>query len=364
VTPAAAVLVIVVAAGEAREPATAALLASLEEAVGASLSIRVEEIADGDVSDSAAVRVERDLKATAVATLAWRDAAHLSAVVRVHASRTNSWSTRTIVFTPQDATPERGRTLGLVVAAMWLQVQPTAAPAAAPPTPAPPPVGPPPRPVASSTAPPPSTPRPPPSEKRVDDDRSTSAATARADVARPAETVAAGAPRRFGVGVSGIGALGVEGPASAVGAAIEGVAFVTEWFALRLGASGRTGPVAALPGSDTVATAGAGVEAWVLGAAASATFRFGLRADALAIVHRVRADPTEGGAEIHDRWLPGADFRVQSAVRLGRRVDWLIGAGVEVAGGSTEIREGSGREVVATIPALRLIGETGLRLLF
>jgi hypothetical protein len=356
-TPA-ALLVIVVASGEAHEPATAALLASLEEAVGASLSIRVEEIADGDVTDAAALRVERDQKAAAVATLAWRDAARLNAVVRVHATRTNAWSTRTIAFTAQDATAERGRTLGLVVAAMWLQVQPTAAPA-----PAPPPTTPPPRTAPNPPTPTPA-PRPPPAEKPPAEARAPAASSARADVARPAEPITGREKRRFGVGVSGIGALGVEGPASAVGVAIDGVVFVTERFALRLGASGRTGPVSALPGSDTVATAGAGVEAWLVGASASATFRLGVRADALAIVHRVRADATDQPAETHDRWLPGADFRVQSAVRLSRRVDWLVGAGVEAAGGPTEIREGSGHATVATIPALRLIGETGLRLVF
>jgi len=357
VTPGAAILVIVVATGGAREPATVALLSAVEEAIGASVSIRVEEI--GDPGDAGALRVERDLRAAAVATLSWRDAGHLGATIRLHTARTDAWTNRTIAFSPQDATAERGRTLGLVVAALWIAAQP-GAPAAAAPDAAPPsnsttaPTGTPPQ-----TAPPPEPPASaaPPSPKPADE-KPPATLTARAPaVARPAAP--SGARGRFAIGAAAVGALGVEGPASALGGAIEGLAFVSKRLALRVGASGRTGPLPELPGSDTVGTAGAGVEAWLFDP--DATFRLGARIDALAIVHRVRADPE---AEVHSRWLPGGDLRLQSAVRMADHADWLIGVGVEAAPGATDIRRGSNLATVATIPALRLLAETGLRWIF
>jgi hypothetical protein len=373
--PGAAALIILVAAGEAHDPATVALVSSVAETVGAAVSLRVEEARV--VNDAEALRVERDLHAVAVATVVWRDPVHLDATVRLHVARSGAWTRRTISFTSEDATAERGRTLGLVVASLWNAGHAAdAAPAATPKSTSPPPPAPPaPAPTsapaapaartASNEAPPPAPPpprRPPsPETKQPPAPVTTRAAT---EIARPAAASGGDRGRRFAVGAAGIGALGVEGPASAVGAAVEGVAFVTQAFGLRIGASGRTGALPALPGSDDVGTAGAGLELWLLGARADATFALGLRADVLAIVHRVRADGDAGPAEVHDRWLPGADFRLQSALRLGRRVEWLVGGGVEVAAGATDIRKGSSRAIVATIPALRVLGETGLRVVF
>jgi hypothetical protein len=354
-----AILVILVATGEAQDPATLALVSSVDDAVGAALTVRVEETRAA--TDAEALRVERSLRAAAVAVVTWREPAHLAATVRVHIARSDAWTSRRISFTPQDATTERGRTLGLVVAALWSAAQ---AAAVTPPVPPKAAAAPPPEPTAAppSAAPPP--PAPPPAAPAADS-QAAPTLTARASsstAARASDASGAGRRQRFAVGAAGVGALGVEGPASGVGAALEGVAFITDAFALRLGASARIGPVSALPGSDTVATAGAGVEVWPLRVGRGALFSLGLRVDALALVHRVRADA--GPAETHDRWLPGGDLRVQSALRLGRRVDWLLGVGAEVAAGTTEIRKGPSRTTVATVPALRLLGESGLRLVF
>jgi hypothetical protein len=361
VTAGPAILVILVATGEAQDPATLALVSSVEDAAGAALTVRVEETRTA--TDAEALRLERGLHAAAVAVVTWHEPPHVSATVRVHIARNDTWTSRRISFTPQDATAERGRTLGLVVAALWSAGQPAAVaparPHETPATTAPGPSSSPPAPPAPpARAPPPATP--------VADTQTPATLTARASTSapRPPDAIGDGRRPRFAVGAAGVGVLGVDGPASGVGVALEGVAFVTDGFALRLGASARTGPFPALPGSDTVATAGAGVEVWPLRVGRDALFSVGLRADALALIHRVRADADGGPAETHDRWLPGGDLRVQAALRLGRRVDWLLGVGAEAAAGATEIRKGASRATVATIPALRLLGETGLRLMF
>jgi hypothetical protein len=156
--------------------------------------------------------------------------------------------------------------------------------------------------------------------------------------------------------------VGAGGPATGLGAGLEGIGRLTNRLAIRLGASWRTGRLSELPGSDTVVSAGAGCEAWLVGA--GRTVSLGVRIGALAILHRVRADADGGLAEARNRWLPGAEIRIQSSVRLGSNLVWMLGAGADAAAGSTEIRKGDDRVVVATIPPVTLIGETGLRLMF
>jgi len=335
-------LLLLVATGQGQDPATVALVATLEESIGTQLTVRVVESADPSEAD--ALRRQREQHANAVAVVTWRDPEHLGADVRLRTSA--AWYRRAIAFKPQDASGEKGRTLGLVMVAMGNERPPDEA---APATPASPVAVPPPaaapEPGASAPAKPPAEAEPP-------------AVTKAREVAAPA----GGAWNRFGIGATGVGALGAGGPDAGVGAAVEGLGFLTKTFALRLGASWRTGPLSELPGSDTVVTAGAGCELWLLGAGGPASL--GVRAGALAILHRVRADADDGRTETHDRWLPGGDLRIQSGVRLGRRAVWVLGAGAEVAAGSTEIRKGSDRLVVATIPPVTLVGETGFRLMF
>ena len=114
---AAAVLAIVVAAGEAQSPLTTGLLATATESLGPGTSIRLLEARDP--TDADALRIERDLGAGAVVTLVWKEPAHLHASIRLHVARTNRWTTRAIAFLPGDTLTERGRTLGLAVGSMW-----------------------------------------------------------------------------------------------------------------------------------------------------------------------------------------------------------------------------------------------------
>jgi len=112
-----------------------------------------------------------------------------------------------------------------------------------------------------------------------------------------------------------------------------------------------------------VALAG-GVEWWPaalrLGRAAS----LGVRADALALRHQVSGAVIAGRTEDQGRFLPGFDLLAQVVLRVSARIDLLAAGGSEVAVGATEIRSGRTRVTVATIPALRLTGEIGVRVGF
>lgn len=331
-------LLLLIATGEAHDPATIALCSTLEESLGKEVTVRVRETAD--LSDAEALRVERELRANATAVVRWRGPEHLGATVRMHNAERNVWYTRTITFTPQDASSEKGRSIGLLMVAVGRD--------GAPPDTAPPPAPAPPSPPPASAPAKPAVETPEPTVRKT------------ADARAPAGNGSTW--RRVGLGAAGIATVGAGGPATGVGAGLEGVGFLTHRFALRLGASGRMGRLSELPGSDTVVSAGAGCEAWVVGA--GGTVSLGVRLGALAILHRVRADADGGPAETHDRWLPGADLRIQSSVRLGSNLVWMLGVGVDAAAGSTEIRKGDDRVVIATIPPVTLVGETGLRVMF
>jgi hypothetical protein len=331
-------LLLLIATGEAREPATIALVSTLQESMGKEVTVRVQETAD--LSDAEALRVERELRADATAVVRWRGPEHLGATVRMHNAERNVWYTRTITFTPQDASSEKGRSIALLMVAVGRDGEPPDTSAAPPEPPAPSP------PAAGA-----------PSKRAVE---TPAPAVTKAATVAPDEN--GGASRGLGLGASGIGTVGAGGPATGLGAGLEGIGRLTNRLAIRLGASWRTGRLSELPGSDTVVSAGAGCEAWLVGA--GRTVSLGVRIGALAILHRVRADADGGLAEARNRWLPGAEIRIQSSVRLGSNLVWMLGAGADAAAGSTEIRKGDDRVVVATIPPVTLIGETGLRLMF
>src|SRR5689334_12359591 len=129
---ASAVLVIVVAAGDASSAATSAMLGAAESALATGASVRLVEVSYP--SDGAALRVEDDLAARASVALVWEDAAHLRARIRLHVAQTDRWTDRLLKFAAADSARERARTLGLAVVTMWPER------AAGPPPAAPPPV--------------------------------------------------------------------------------------------------------------------------------------------------------------------------------------------------------------------------------
>jgi hypothetical protein len=73
---------------------------------------------------------------------------------------------------------------------------------------------------------------------------------------------------------------------------------------------------------------------------------------------------SDGQSETHYRLLPGADFLIRALVGLTDSWEAIGGAGLEGVSGTTDIRKGDDRVVIATIPAIRVVAEIGLRMRF
>jgi len=350
----ASILAIVVAVGEASNPATVALRASAQESLGPETSILLVETVEPTNAQS--LRVERELGAGAVVLLVWREAAHLHALLRLHVTNSNRWITREIGFSSRDTLEERGRTLGFTIGSVWPETETGARspPEAKSPVEK--------RRAEAPTENTPSTVQHPPEVKvtravpprEVGPAPAPSAGAARAEM-RPFRPVR--------IGISAVGAMGIGGPANGLGGGAEGELFLTGDFGFRIGASVRAGSISELPGRDLVSSLTAGLEWWPLPISSDGRMGFGLRADALALHHQVSAT-TAGQAESQGRFLLGTDLLVVVALRLTSRVEFVAGLGSEMAFGTTEIRTGSTHQTVATIPALREIAEAGIRLGF
>jgi hypothetical protein len=375
---AAAILAIVVATGEVQDPATAAMLGAAQEALGRDVIVRLVGVRQPDQVDP--LRIERELSASAVVAVVWRDADRRRARLRLHLAAGDRSTTRDVDFSPADTQAERGRTLGLAAASMWPEIvsvgraaasarPPPAATGAKPPLPAAAPPGASREPVTEPTRTTvasgqragidarPEAPAPPaaPAEERAPP------STARRDVKLGGDALRA---RRFAIGIAGIGAIGVGGPAAGLGGRLEGTLSVANHWSLRLGLSARTGSIPALPGTDLVSALAGGVEWWPGSQSGARMARLGVRADAMALSHRVSGARVGGQAEEHARLVPGLDLLAQVALRVAARIDLMVAAGAEAALGKTEVRTGATLATVATIPPIRLTAELGLRVGF
>jgi hypothetical protein len=154
------------------------------------------------------------------------------------------------------------------------------------------------------------------------------------------------------------------GTATGYGGMLDGAVFLIPELSIRAGLALRAGPVADLPGSDLVASIGAGVEWWPLPTTTRRRLGLGVRSGALLIRHQVFATSSAGGTESYGRFVPAAELIPLLAWAPSGGMEVLLGAGAEVAFGATDIRRGAAREVVARIPPLRVLGQAGVRFRF
>ncbi|HXI55869.1 MAG TPA: hypothetical protein VNO55_07405 [Polyangia bacterium] len=317
---AAAVLAIMIAAGEAQTPMTQAMLGAATDALGDSPTVAVFQAAPP--TDEAALRVEETAGVLAVAQVIWRDHARTRATVRLHVARTDRWVDRSLAFSADDSLVERGRTLGFAVASMLPEADPSlrSTPASS----------------NEQTSPPAG---PPP---------------ARAPVLR----------QRF-AGLSLIGGDDFKGIAGSLGGALEAAVPTGETFALRFSAGLRGGALSSVSATGLNITVGAGVawSPWV--AQAERRLDLALRVDALLIVQAVRHTRSGGESDWKATPLPGADALVEAGWRLSGDLHAFVAVGLEAALGTVDVSVvTSSQTQTATIPALRAVGQAGLRLYF
>jgi hypothetical protein len=311
------ILAIIVASGEGQSPATSAMVAASEEALGAGVSVQVHEAMSP--SDQEVSRIEAATSPRAIAEVLWSDAAHEHAHLRVHVARTDRWVDRTIDFVVADSLSERGRTLGFAIASML----PEADPALQVPD----------VPVIAATAP---------------------------LAAPPSQPVL-----RRSIGLAFVGSDGVAGPTTGIGGAADLAFAPTESTAVRLSFELWRGSISTLAATDLTGHVGLGGTWWPLTPTAARSWGLGLGADALVVYQGVSHVHGTGSTEWKSKVSPGADFMIDGRWRVARNVEILAMAGPEVVFGTVDVIVVSStatREV--TLPVLRAVVEAGLRFRF
>src|SRR3954471_13939049 len=103
---------ILVAAGDAHSPESAALASAAADALGPGASVVIEE-ATAALTDGEALKLGRRLQAAAVVEVIWPNPAHGEVALRAHVAA--GWTERRIAFQSLDTPVERGRAVGFAL---------------------------------------------------------------------------------------------------------------------------------------------------------------------------------------------------------------------------------------------------------
>jgi hypothetical protein len=311
------VILVFVDAHDAATPLPAALARAAEEALGSAASVSIRPIAN-DAQSAALVDAGRAEHAAAVVRLAWTDEPRAEARLDVLPVDGGPARISTIAFSASDPLAERGRAIGLVLAALLapenqarLERAKVAHADAAP---------------VVTVANPPAT--PPPEERFALD---------------------AAAEGGFAIGGSGTGTGGAIGARWRPGARI----------ALRIGMQARFGEIGVAQAAATELAAAAGVVLFVVPPAEQRRFALALRADALLLyesLSHLSSDDAEAVRSAHV--LPGAAALVEGQLAVSPTLSLALGAGTEVAFGRTDVFVHQMK--VAEIAPFRLVVTGGL----
>lgn len=323
----AALIVVVVATGQSRDPSTSALVDAARATTGA--RVMVEE-SDAPSDDAALAIASRD-HAEMVAVVTW-DASSARAVIHLHRATDARWLDRAVSFQSTDQPPERGRTLGFAIASMLPEI----APAEPPTTPGAPTV-----PAASTTA---VAPLAPLADKP--------------DVPRGPDK-----PWHGAVDASGAGALAVGGAGDGVGASLAGHWYFVPRLSLRVGAGVRSGQVGTAQATSLTLLGSIGLGFRLLETRPGQPISLGGRAALLAVresLSHLSAD--DSAASTQDRWLPGGELMLEACAHFVPNAAVLLAVGPQAELGQTAVYV-RGKQV-ATLTPWRLAGEVGLRARF
>jgi hypothetical protein len=311
-------ILVFVDAHDAASPLPAALARAAEGALGQRVEVSERTLA-ADAPAAALVEAGRAERANFAARVSWIDERRSQARLEVVAVDGDLRRSSTIAFDPSDPLPERGRALGLVLAALVapekqarLEREARPPPAAVAPA------------VTAAIAPP----APPP-------------------------------PRRFALDAAATGGFAIGGAGSGAGGTIGLRWHPGKRIGLRLGAQARFGQVASAQ-SDAVDLAGAaGLVLFVIPPADSRYLALALRADALLMYESLSHLSSDDPAPVRSgRLLPGGLALIEGQWALSPTLALALGAGVEAAFGRTDIFVR--QEKVAELAALRALVAGGL----
>jgi hypothetical protein len=339
------VLVVFVAAVDAHDPSTAAMMRAARDALGSSATVTLQEL-ERVPSDDEALDRARSAHADAVAEIIWATPQHLKASIHVHVEGAARWSDREIGFAVSDAPAERGRTLGFALASMLPDGASANARAPSPTSEPPAPSSP------SSTALTPTSPAPIPRAFVSGDARG---------VARSAERptyVETPQSWRGAVDAAAIGSVGIGGYGGGVGAALGARWRFAPVLALRVSGGARSGEVGPAQASSFIMIGALGL-ALHTPESFSRRFEVGARADFL--VMRLTLDHLDADdpSTVHQsRWLTGADLLVEGTWLFSSSAGIFVATGIESALGSMDVYVAGAR--TAVVPAARVVSELGV----
>jgi len=311
------VILVFVDAHDAATPLPGALARAAEVALGADASVSIRTLAN-DLPAAALADAGRAEHATAVARITWANEQRLEARLDVVVTDGGALRNATIAFNVSDPLAERGRAIGLVLAAL--------------------------------VAP----------ENQARRDRATAAPVDVTPLATVVSAPAALQPaRRFALDAAAQGGFAIGGAGSGAGGAIG-----LRWqpgarFGLRVGLHARFGEVGSAQAAAIDVAAGAGVILFLMPPSEERRTALALRADALLLyqsLSHLSSDDVEAvrGA----RLLPGARAVVEGQLAVSPTLSLILGAGPEVAFGTTDVFVH--QEKVTELPPLRLVVEGGL----
>ena len=313
-------ILVFVDAHDAATPLPGALARAAEEALGSGVSVSIRTL-DRPSPVTALADAARPEHAAAVARIAWSDERRSEARLEVMGADGGPTRASTIAFADSDPLAERGRALGLVLAALLAP------------------------------------------EKQAHLERE---AAARAVTAAPAPTVVTSPPpsppsqrHRLALDAAVAGGFALAGDGSGVGGALGLRWYAGRRLGLRAGVQARFGEVASAQATSLDLAAAAGLVVSVIPPSDERRFGLAVRADALllyqSLSHLSRDDaaPAQGG-----RVLPGAAALLEGQWAVSPTLALLLGGGAEIAFGRTDVVVHL--QKVAELAPFRLVVQGGL----
>ena len=346
----AVVLVVILAAADADDASTKAMVRVARDALGPTATVVTHEVGELP-SDDEAVASTDALHPTAIAEVAWLDASHLHARLHAHVAGAPRWLDRQIGFEAVDAPAERGRTLGFALVSMLPDRAEDAAP-----TPS--------RVVSTASAAPPLQARAP-AHSRVDGATvvggpTSSARRVRGDPPARDDALAHTSPGNRALEVAAIGSAGIDGNAGGIGASVGGRLYfgsVAPGLAIRFAGGARAGEVPRAQASSLVIFGALGL-AWDVPWRPVSRLGFGVRADALLMRHQLSHLSSDDPAPVRQvQWIGGADALLDLYWTVSPNAGLFLGGGSELAFGTAEIYVANVRK--AQVPPLRIVSELG-----
>jgi hypothetical protein len=306
------VVVVVAPPAPSADPVVDAMMEAAQEGLPAATRVRLAAESDAAV------------EADVVVVLRWADDTRRRATLRVR-TRDGRASERDVAFGAADPAAERGRALGFAAVAM-IPEDVRLAPERVAPEPV--------QPSPVVTSPPEEAPRPPVGLR-----------TGRVWIEATAQ-----------------GTTAFAGSANALGGGVA-VRFPLRSIALRVGGAVRAGAVTEADASSLLVRADAGVAFWTV--AFDPRLILGARTGLVVFRHALSRTPrgeVDGSTTSGTHTLFGMELLGEASWALGSSISLIAGAGAEVAFGTTSVLLGPQR--VASLPAVRVLMEAGVRMTF